>query len=166
MTFASGRGREVEDPLLGVLPVAEEHRLHERLGQRVPLVGHRHRHAQLFPDLLGLAEDDVEHGAVHRVVGTVDERGPYDLGPLAEAVDTPFPLLVAGRVPGQVVVDDGVEVLLEVDTLGEAVGRDEEPLLGLAEQSSTFSFRSSEVSSPVTTSTVTPLYRSRRCRPR
>ena len=43
-------------------------------------------------------------------------------------------LLVAGRVPGQVVVDDGVEVVLEVDSLGEAVGRDEDTLLGLAER--------------------------------
>src|SRR5262249_9154941 len=37
-------------------------------------------------------------------------------------------------VPGKVVVDDGVEVLLEVDSLGEAVGGDEDALLGLAER--------------------------------
>ena len=44
---------------------------------------------------------------------------------LAEAVDPALALLVAGRVPGQVVVDDGVEVLLEVDALGQAVGGDQ-----------------------------------------
>ena len=48
---------------------------------------------------------------------------------LAVAVDPALALLVAGGVPGEVVVEDGVEVLLEVDPLGEAVRRHEHPLL-------------------------------------
>ena len=49
---------------------------------------------------------------------------------LAEAVDAALALLVAGRVPGQVVVDDGVEVVLQVDALGQAVGGDQDPAGG------------------------------------
>ena len=45
---------------------------------------------------------------------------------LAEAVDAAFALLVPGGVPGEVVVDDGVEVVLEVDALGQAVGGDQD----------------------------------------
>src|SRR5690606_40950300 len=52
----------------------------------------------------------------------------------AEAVDSAFPLLVASRVPGEVVVDDAVEVLLQVDALGEAVGRDQDATLALAQR--------------------------------
>ena len=45
---------------------------------------------------------------------------------LAEPVDAALALLVPGRVPGQVVVDDGLEVVLEVDALGQAVGGDQD----------------------------------------
>ena len=48
---------------------------------------------------------------------------------LAEAVDAALALLVTGRVPGKVVVDDCVEAFLEVDALAEAVGGDEHVLL-------------------------------------
>ena len=44
---------------------------------------------------------------------------------LAEPVDPAFALLVAGRVPRQVVVDDGLEVFLQVHAFGQAVGRDQ-----------------------------------------
>ena len=50
------------------------------------------------------------------------------LGRLAEAVDAAFALLMPGRVPRQVVVDDGVEELLEVDAFGQAIGGDEDAL--------------------------------------
>ena len=35
-------------------------------------------------------------------------------------------LLLPGRVPGQIVVEDSVEVVLEVDALGQAVGGDKD----------------------------------------
>ena len=53
---------------------------------------------------------------------------------------------------------DGVEVLLEVDALGQAVRGDQQPPLSLAELLDLL-LRSSDVSSPVTTPTVTPLKR-------
>ena len=74
-----------------------------------------------------LAQDDLEHGAVHRVVDAVEQRGAHRRARLTEAVHPAFALLVARRVPREVVVDDGVEVLLQVDALRQAVGGDEHP---------------------------------------
>jgi hypothetical protein len=53
---------------------------------------------------------------------------------LTEAIDAALALLVARGVPRQVVVDDRVEVVLQVHAFGQAVGRDEDPALGVAEQ--------------------------------
>ena len=59
------------------------------------------------------------------------ERDDLDLGAaLAVAVDAALALLVAGRVPREVVVDDRVEAVLEVDALGQAIGRHEHALAG------------------------------------
>ena len=56
------------------------------------------------------------------------------LARLAEAVDTTLALLVARRVPREIVVNDGVELLLQVDAFRQAVGGDENPgALGRAE---------------------------------
>ena len=81
----------------------------------------------LRSDRLVLAEQHVEHDAVDPVVRAVEGDGAHGVGALAEAVDAALALLVAGRVPGQVVVDDGVEAVLEVDALGQAVGGDQHP---------------------------------------
>ena len=59
------------------------------------------------------------------VVGAVDGDGAHDVGGLAEPVDAALALFVAGRVPGQVVVHDGLERVLQVDALGQAVGGDQ-----------------------------------------
>ena len=107
---------------------------------------------------LGLAEDDIEHGAVDRAVRREHHDRSDELGRLAEAVDPSLALLVPGRVPRQVVVDDGVEELLEVDAFGQAVGGDEDALdllfLVAGAMSATRSRRSSGVSTPVTASTL------------
>lgn len=61
------------------------------------------------------ADEYFEDLAVDAVVGPV-QSDDLDLGALlAEPVDPAFALVVACRVPGQVVVDDRVEVVLEVD---------------------------------------------------
>ena len=73
-----------------------------------------------------LAEQHVEDDAVDAVVAAVEGDDADDVALLAEAVDAALALLVAGGVPGQVVVDDGVEVLLQVDALGQAVGGDQD----------------------------------------
>jgi len=92
----------------------------------VPLVWYRYGHAELLANALCLAKDHLKHGAVDRVIDAVHQRRADDGAGLTETVDAAFSLLVACRIPRQVVVDDGVEVLLEVDTLGEAVRGDQD----------------------------------------
>ena len=76
---------------------------------------------------MGLAQEHVEDDLVDLVVGAVEQHR-LDLGArLAEAVDPALPLFEAVGVPGQVVVHDRVEMLLEVDALRQAVGRDQNP---------------------------------------
>ena len=84
---------------------------------------------EALADRARLAQQDVEHDEVDLVVGAVEQDGA-DLGPLlAVAVDPALALLQPVRVPGQVVVEHGVEMVLEVDPLRQAVGGDQDPLL-------------------------------------
>ena len=76
---------------------------------------------------------------------------------LAVAVHAAFALLVARRIPRKVVVDDGVEMVLEVDAFAQAVGADEHALLGLGQARATRCSRSAGGSVPVTAATSTPL---------
>ena len=73
------------------------------------------------------ADQHLQHDAVDAVVLAVVGDGAHGVGVLAEAVDAALALFVAGGVPGQVVVDDGGEAVLQVDALGQAVGGDEQP---------------------------------------
>ncbi len=50
------------------------------------------------------------------------------------AVHAPFPLLMTGGVPRQVVMEDGIEVILQVDAFAEAIGRHEYALRGLGQR--------------------------------
>ena len=87
--------------------------------------------------VLVLAQQHVEHDAVDLVVDAVVGDDPHLACWLAVAVDAAFALLVAGRVPGQVVVHDRVEVVLQVDALAQAVGGDQHALLVLGQAAST-----------------------------
>jgi hypothetical protein len=82
-----------------------------------------------------LAEEDLEDDAVDGVVLAVEGDGADCGARLAVTIDAALALLVAGGVPGEVVVEDGVEGVLEVDALGEAVGADEDAAIGLGEAS-------------------------------
>ena len=116
----------------GLLP--EQRAFEQRLGDLLAGARHGDGDAEVALDALVLADQDIEDHAVDRVVRAV-VGDDADLGLLLpEAVDAPFALLVAGGVPGQVVVQDGVEVLLEVDALGQAVGADEHILARLGHQ--------------------------------
>ena len=72
------------------------------------------------------ADQHVQDDAVDAVVLAVDGDGADVGGALAEPVDAALALFVPGGVPGQVVVDDGLEGVLEVDALGQAVGGDQD----------------------------------------
>ena len=119
---------ELEERLLvGAGLAAQEQPFHDRVGDLAGgLVGDGHGDAGELADLAVLADEDFEDLAVDAVVAAVD-GDDADVGrALAEAVDAAFALLVPGGVPGEVVVDDGVEVVLEVDALGQAVGGDQD----------------------------------------
>jgi hypothetical protein len=94
---------------------------------------HGDRHPEIALDALVLADEHVEDHAVDRVVGAVVGDDPHLGVLLAEAVDPPLALLVARRVPGQVVMQHRVEVLLQVDALRQAVGADQHVLAALDE---------------------------------
>ena len=139
-----------------VAPTPQEEALEDRFEDGVRVDRDRDGDAQRVADRPMLPQQDREDDPVDLVVETV-ERDDLDLAlRLAVAVDAAFALLVAGRVPGEVVVDDRVEAVLEVDPLGQAVGRDEDAVLVLA-NSRTRASRSSAASSPVTASTATSL---------
>ena len=84
------------------------------------------REAERGPDPFVPAQEHVQDEPVDRVVAAV-ERDHATVLRLAVPVHAAFALLVAGRVPGEVVVDDRVEAALEVDPLGQAVRGDEDP---------------------------------------
>src|SRR5512137_2539878 len=89
--------------------------------------GHRHGDAKGVADGLVLAEQDIKDDAVNLIVRAVigqDADFLFFIG-LAEAVHAAVALLVTGRVPRQIVVNDGVELFLEVDAFAQAVGADE-----------------------------------------
>ncbi len=113
---------------------AEQRALEQRLGDLLAGAGHRDGDAEVALDALVLADQHIEDHAVDGIVRAV-VGDDADLGLLlAEAVHPAFALLVARRVPGQVVMQHGVEVLLEVDALGQAVGADQHVLARLGDQ--------------------------------
>ena len=76
------------------------------------------------------ANQDVENQSVDLVVHAVIGHHADDFRGLSVAVDPPLALLVPGGVPGEVVVNDGVKVLLEVDPFAQAVGADQNAFRG------------------------------------
>jgi len=75
-----------------------------------------------------LSDQHLEDDPIDRVVLAVVGEHPH-LGPLlAEPIHAALTLLVARGVPRQVVVHHRVEVLLQVDALGETVGADQDVL--------------------------------------
>ena len=107
-------------------PLAEERALEQRLGDLLARPRHGDGHAKAALDALVLAAEDIEDHAVDRVVPPVVGDHPH-VGPsLPEAVHPSLALLVPRRVPREVVVEHRVEVVLEVDALGEAVRADED----------------------------------------
>ena len=118
---AAGLKTEIERELLRFL-AAEQHPLDQCLHHFVPVDWHRHRDPRVVRDLAMFADEHVQDEAVDAVVRAV-HGDCADLGlRLAEAVDPALSLLMPGRVPGQVVVHDRLEVFLQVDALGQAVG--------------------------------------------
>jgi hypothetical protein len=64
-----------------------------------------------------LAQQDLQHQAVYRVVFAIVGDDANYLGRLPIAVHPAFSLLMPSRVPGKVVVNNRVKELLQVDAL-------------------------------------------------
>src|SRR5690606_22345183 len=77
---------------------------------------------EILTDLAVFSNEDLKHLAVDTVVTAIQGDDLHPVAFLAVAVDAALPLVMAGWIPGQVVVDDGVEIVLEINPLGQAVG--------------------------------------------
>ena len=76
-----------------------------------------HHHTQFLLDGFALAQDDLQHKTVDGVVLPVEHGAAYLGRLLTKAVHPAFPLLVSRGVPGKVILNDGREQVLQVDTL-------------------------------------------------
>ena len=74
-----------------------------------------------------LPKQDIEHDSINLVVGTVVGHNANCRTRLAVAINPAFPLLVPCRIPGQVVVENGVERILQIDTFAQAIGAHQDP---------------------------------------
>ena len=109
--LGSGREPEVEGELTAAA-LAQQYRIHQRAGDRAALVGERHGDSGSFADLLGLAQDHFQHGAVDRAVRGVEQHRAHEPGGLTEAIDAPLALLMPRRIPRQIVMHNGIEQAL------------------------------------------------------
>ena len=75
-----------------------------------------------------LPEKHVEDDTVNRVVPAIESEHADFSSPLAETIYAPLALFVPGRVPAQVVVNDGIEIVLQIDAFGKAVGANQDVL--------------------------------------
>ena len=109
---------EIELALLdrfGYAAAAQQNRLHNGVHDLVAVGRQGHGHAQLLADLGCLAQDHLEHGAVHGVVFAVEHQRAHRGRRLPETIGAALALLVAGRVPGEIVMDHRIEPALQVD---------------------------------------------------
>ena len=124
--------RLVEERELVVAP-AQDEPLHDRLEHGVRVHGTGTEIPRESRNRPVLPEEDVEDDPVDAVVAPEVGQDADGLARLVVAVDAPLALLVAGRVPREVVVNDRVELLLEVDALAQTVGRNEDAFGSFAE---------------------------------
>ena len=116
-----------------VLRAPHQKPLEDRFDHLLRVHRHGNRNPEGFLDAAVLVDEDVEDDAVDAVVLAVEEGDLDGRLLLPVAIDPPLPLLVPRRIPGEVVVNDGVERLLEVDALGKAIGGHKEPAVMLGE---------------------------------
>ncbi len=83
--------------------------------------------------VLVLANEHIEDDTIDLVVKAVVGDNAHLLARLTVAVHATLALFVARGVPGEIVVDDRVEVFLQVDALTQAVGANEHALRRLAQ---------------------------------
>ena len=120
--------RRFGNPSIGI----EEQGLGDRIDDALRVFGERNVDSGGALDLAHLAQENIEDDAVDGVVGAV-EQTRFDFGGhLAETVYPALALLQAVWIPGQIVVQDGSEELLQVDSFAEAVRGNEDARQRLA----------------------------------
>ena len=120
---------------------AQEQSLEDRFNDVFRIHGHGHRNAQGAANLAMLAKEHVEHDAVDTIIQPVVGDHMDLLAGLAIAIDPAFALLVAGWVPGEIIVEDSIEMLLQVDALAQAVSANQDMFGGAGQcQNALFTF--------------------------
>src|SRR5262245_43080124 len=105
--------------------------MQQRLHYPFGVCRHGYGDSECRPDLLVLAQEHIENSAVDAVVGSVVGDNANDLTFLTIPIDAALPLLVPRRVPRQVVMDDGIERVLQVDALAQTIRAHQHALLSL-----------------------------------
>ena len=83
----------------------------------------RHGNPKRTADGLVFSEQDPKDDTVHAGILAVIRDHPNFFARLPIAVNAAFPLFMTSGVPRQIVMEDGIEVILQVDAFAEAVGR-------------------------------------------
>ena len=91
--------------------------------------GHGYGDAEVAANSLSLPNENVEHGLIDFVVAPPDRYATNLRLRLAESIDASLALFKSIWIPRQIVVDNSVELLLEVYSLAQAIGRDEHVML-------------------------------------
>ena len=110
---------------------AQQHIVDDGLDDLLRFDGNRHGDAKVAPNLLCFADEDVEDDLVHGIVRAVEQDRLHDLLRLAKPVYTALALLQPVRIPGQIVVNHGVKIVLKIDALAQAIGGDEDSWVAL-----------------------------------
>jgi hypothetical protein len=104
---------------------AQQHVVDDGLDDLLRFDWNRHRDAEVVPNLLCLADEHFEDDPVHGIVRAVEQDRLHDRLRLAKPVDPALTLLQPVRIPGQVVMNHGVKIVLKIDALAQAIGGDE-----------------------------------------
>ena len=108
---------------LDAAAAAREHVVDDRLQNFVRFHCGGYRNAQPLSYLARLAYKHIQHCEVNLVVAAPKHHTLDLWRSLPVAVDAPFTLLQPVGIPRKIIVQHGVEVLLQVDALAQAVGR-------------------------------------------
>ena len=112
-------------------PAAQQHVVDDGLDDLLRLDRNRHGDAEIAPNLLRLADEHVQDDLIDGIVRAVEQDRLHARLRLTETIDAALALLQPVGIPGQVVVHDGVEVVLQIDALAQAIGGDEDPWIAL-----------------------------------
>src|SRR5262245_32726630 len=86
-------------------------------------------HGDCYPkstlDALVLADKDIQNHSINRVIGAIvcDDTDLRFI--LAKTIHSTFTLLMTGGIPSKVIMQHGVEVLLKIYSLRQAVSADQ-----------------------------------------